>query len=462
MSGNFSVMEAPFAQQKIKDFFSSRFGFIISATGSAVGLGNIWKFPYIVGKFGGASFLLIYFFFLVLLGFPTFLAEVSIGKATGLRPQEAFQKLGKNRVFGLMGLMTVWTGFLISSFYSVVAAWILGYFFEALSGRLQGLHTTALAHGYYTSLMQNPLFGSSYHLIFALFCAAFLLGGIKKGIERCNKIFMPVFLLILSGLAVWALCLPSSSKVVSFMTSVEPTAFPSTMLLVALGHAFFTLSIGQGTLVTYGSYVKSKEGLLTNAIYIVIADTLISLLAAFTVISIVFYADTELTFGPGLIFETLPAIFSDMAYGHILCPLFFFLIFIAALTSQISALEPLIAHLEAHHRISRKGAVLTVVLGSFILGIPSSLSTSLLSDFQLGGQTVLDVMNFITTSILVPLGGLFAIILVGRKWGVAHLVKEITYDLQPHSFLRRYLTITLQYIAPVLVFVVFLHAVGWL
>ena len=445
-----------------KDLFSSRIGFILSTAGSAIGLGNIWKFPYIVGKFGGGTFLFVYFVCLLLAGLPTFLAEICIGKATGLKPQDAYTQLGRSRAWGYCGLITVWTGFFISSFYSVVAGWVLGYFFQSISGNLQGLHTTALAHGYFNSLMQSASFSTFFHFLFMAICAAFLLGGIKKGIERCNRLFMPLFFFLLFAIALWACTLPTASQVFAFMTTPQMNSFPRTMILVALGHAFFTLSVGQGTLVTYGSYLKSKENLLKNSLYILAADTLVSLLTAFSVISLVFYTNSDLTFGPGLVFETIPAIFSDIAYGHLLCPLFFALIVLAAITSQVSALEPLISHLQAKHHLPRKSAVYTVITASFLLGIPSCLSSNLFSDLHFFGENFLDCMNFISTSVLVPIGGLFAVLLVGRRWGISQLMTTLGGSGIARQSIAQYLTITLTYIAPVLIVIVFLHAIGWL
>jgi NSS family neurotransmitter:Na+ symporter len=272
-----------------KDTFSSRLAFILSAAGSAIGLGNIWKFPYMTGKFEGGTFLVIYMLFLLLVGIPAFLSEILIGNITEKRPDDAFLELGKSGSWKKAGLITIWTGFFVSTFYSVVAGWILGYFFETLCGNIAPLNTIHDAHLYYTQLMQTPYWALSYHALFAAICGWFLYYGVRKGIERCNRIFMPLFFCILLLLVGWATILPTSGQVLSFLTHFDWSKVTPAMTISALGHAFFTLSVGQGTLVTYGSYLAGKEKILGSSLLIVIADTLVSIFAAFIILNATYY-----------------------------------------------------------------------------------------------------------------------------------------------------------------------------
>jgi len=451
------------AQSKAR-FFSNRIGFILSTAGSAIGLANIWKFPYVVGEFGGGGFIILYFFFLFMIGFPAFFSEILIGKITGKRPDDAYESLGKSKTWGKIGLGTMWTGFFVSSFYSVVAGWILGYLYEALRGNLLFIQTIPQAHGHYLSLMQEPFWSLFFHFIFAMICLWFLIGGIRKGIEKCNKICMPIFFIVLSLLLVWTFTLPTAKETVNFFLRCDFSKISPQAVIIALGHAFFTLSVGQGTLVTYGSYLKPHSKILSSASLVVLTDTLVSLASAFCILSIVAFGNQNIQFGPGLIFETLPTIFSTVSGGYSLCAGFFFLVFIAALTSQVSALEPLIAHITEKFSMNRRKASGLVVLASFLIGVPSALSQSSLSTLTFFDNTFFDIMNFTTTSMLVPLGGLASVLLIGWKYGVQnalnHLTGEEQHFLQKQSFIKKYFKISIAFIAPIFIIFVFAHAIG--
>ena len=445
--------------------FSSNLAFILSCAGSAIGLANIWKFPYVVGKFGGGSFLALYLFFLSLIGFPAFLSEILIGKSTQKAPSGAYFALGKTKVWKAFGQITIWTGFLISTFYSVVAGWILGYFFEALVGNLHSIQELETAKLHHTQLMESPLWGLSFHALFTAICYLFLTGGIRAGIERCNRFFMPLFFVILLVIATTSLTLPTATSVFQFFFSFHLEDLTGAAILVALGHAFFTLSVGQGTLVTYGSYLEKKSPVLSSAFWVVFADTAVSILSALSILSIVFWAGLEIEYGPGLIFQTLPAIFSQLTGGYYLSLGFFFLVFIAALTSQVSALEPLIAHFIEKRFFSRKKAVLIVVVSSYLLGIPSALSTNCLAGWTIIGHTFMDVANFITTSLLAPIGALFAVLLVGWRWGAKKALAQLEFtnaDSASVKIFNSYFVVAVTFIAPILIIFVFLHATGFL
>jgi NSS family neurotransmitter:Na+ symporter len=447
--------------ERLRDTFSSRFAFCISTAGSSIGLGNIWKFPYVVGMFGGGAFLLVYVLFLLLVGFPAFLSEIIIGKNSQERPQNAFVKFGGNKIWHFAGQASVLTGFLVSAFYSVISGWIIGYFFEAILGNLTPLFSISLAYDHYTALMQDPFWAVTFHGLFSAISCAILLKGVRSGIEKCNRLFMPLFFVLLSFLGIWALSMPTAGEVALFMTTVDTSSFSVAMVVVALGHSFFTLSAGQGTLVTFGSYLHPKEKIFKSALFVLIADTLVSLIAAFIVLNILFSADMDLDFGPELFFITLPTIFSQLPAGQVISSLFFFLIFVAAVTSQISVLEPVISEVMQKQGIGRKQAAFAICLASFAFGVPAALPAE---TYSATINPILELLSFSTTSLLIPLSGLSAVLLIGWRSKLTSQLLQLERSERLMVFrsklLSGYLHLTIEYTAPILITLVFLHAVS--
>lgn len=443
--------------------WGSRIGFIFAVAGSAVGLANIWRFPYIVGQNGGAAFIAVYLVCLLLIGFPVFISEILIGRTTQTSPSGAFAILG-GRGWSWAGKLTIATGFIVSAFYSAVAGWILGYLIEAISGRISNFTSTEAVVHHHQSLMDNPFWGVSFHFFFLLVCLGVLLLGVRGGIERGNKILMPILFAVLILLAVKGLTMPNSGKGLSFLLTPDWSALTPQAFLMALGQAFFTLSLGQGTMVTYGSYLRQRENLMASCVPVVLMDTFVSLLAAIAVFTIVFSVGLEPGSGPGLIFHTLPWVFSQIPWGHGIAVLFFLLVMLAALTSEISALEPTIAYLIDEWRFKRTTAVVICGLGAFLLGIPSALSYSLLKNYTIAGMTFLDLMDFLATSILIPLGGLFAVLLVGWKWGISKAIIQLKHGseslFEKYKWLGMYFWFCIKYSAPILIVLVFLNAFG--
>jgi len=444
--------------------WGSRLGFIFAVAGSAVGLANIWRLPYIVGSNGGAAFLMVYLLCLVLIGFPVFMAEILIGRTTHTSPSGAFKKLGKRDIWGYAGKMTIVTGFIVSSFYCAVAGWILGYLVEAISGNITQFSDSAQAAGHYSSLIENPLWGLGFYSCFLVICTGVLYLGVRHGIERGNKIMMPCLFIVLIVLVIKGLTLPGASEGLKFLFSPDWNELTPKSFLIALGQAFFTLSLGQGTMVTYGSYLGRKDNLVKSCFPIILMDTLVSLLAAVAVFTIVFSGGLEPDAGPGLIFHTLPLIFSQIPGGYFVAIMFFLLVLLAAITSQISAMEPTIAYLIDEYGWSRKPAVLACASGVFILGIPSALSYSVLKDFTFFGEPFLDFISFVASSLLIPLGGFFAVILVGWIWGVPNALAQLKEGAEEYfeknSWLKTYFWFCFKYAAPILMVFVFLNALG--
>jgi NSS family neurotransmitter:Na+ symporter len=442
--------------------WGSRVGFIFAVAGSAVGLANIWRFPYIVGANGGSAFIAVYLLCILFIGFPAFMAEILIGRTTQTNPASAFIKLSGKPWWGWIGKMTILTGFIVSAFYSAVAGWILGYLFEAIGGQISSFTDSSAATLHFNNLMQNPWWGVSFHALFIAASAAVLYLGVRNGIERWNKILMPLLIAVLIVLVVRGLMMPNAGEALSFLFHPDWNALTPAAILIALGQSFFTLSIGQGTMVTYGSYLGEKENLLSSCIPVVLMDTMISILSAIAVFTIVFSVGLQPDSGPGLLFHTLPVVFSQVSGGYLLGLLFFFLVTIAALTSEISAMEPSIAYLIDEWQFKRHQAVITVALGALILGIPCALSGSLLSGHSVFGLSILDAFSDLASNILIPLGGLAAVILVGWVWGFTKAYDQLKLGAAPlfdrHPLLRYYFFFCLKFSAPILIIIVFLHA----
>jgi len=444
--------------------WGSRAGFIFAVAGSAVGLANIWRLPYVVGENGGAAFLLVYLLCLILIGFPVFMAEMVIGRTTQTNPSGAFAQLGGSEKWRLAGKLSILTGLIVSSFYGAVASWILGYLFEAVAGNITHFSHAENAIAYYTALTNDPLWGIGFHSLFLGICVFVLYSGVRNGIERGNKIMMPLLLLLLLLLVIKGLLLPNAMKGIRFLLYPDWSELTPMTIIVALGQAFFTLSLGQGTMVTYGSYLDKKSNLVKNCFPVVLMDTGVSLLAAFAIFSIVFAGNMEPDSGPGLIFHTLPIVFGQIQGGYFVAVMFFFLVLLTAITSQISAMEPAIAYLMDERGWKRHGATAAVGAIVFFLGIPSTLSFSVLKNFTFSGMNFFELISFAANSILIPLGGFLALILVGWVWGVQNAMNELKVGAanfyEKYSWLHAYFWFCLKFSAPILMILVFLNALG--
>ena len=454
---------------KVKEYIEreswrSRIGFIFAALGSAVGLGSIWRFPYVVGENGGAAFILLYLFCLLLIGFPVLICEILVGRTAQSSPYGSFRLLGGNRVWGWGGYLTIFTGFIISSFYSVIAGWTLGYLFQALKGNLTHFTSVRDALHHFQALSGSAGWCVGFHFLFIFLCVLVLISGVRKGIEIGSKIMMPLLILVLIVLVIKGLTLPSSFQALRFLFAPDFKSLSPAAIVLALGQAFFTLSLGQGTMVTYGSYLSRKEDIPRSVIPVVLLNTAISLLVGVAVFCIVFSVGLKPEAGPALIFETLPIVFSQLSWGWGLAVLFFILVALAALTSEISALEPVISYLIDERGWERKKAVLISSGAAFLLGIPTAFSFNLWKNVEVFGATFYTIVSFISVNILVPLGGLLAVLLVGWRWGMREafdnlkMQEEIFHHSRP--ILARYFQITIKFTAPILIILILLNLLG--
>lgn len=449
---------------KERAHWGSRMGFILAVAGSAVGLANIWRLPYVVGENGGAAFLIVYLICLALIGFPVFMSEIIIGRTTQLSPGKAFHQIGGNRFWSWIGHGTIITGFLVSSFYSAVAGWILGYLVESIRGNVTNINHVNEAITHYNTLVENPFWGVGFHALFLLICVGVLYLGVKEGIERGNKIMMPCLLVVLILLVIKGVSLPNAGEGIRYLLSPDWSELTPKSIMIALGQAFFTLSLGQGTMVTYGSYLSKDENLVKSCFPVVLVDTGVSLLAAIAVFSIVFAGGMQPDTGPGLIFHTLPLIFSQIPGGYLFAVMFFLLVLLAAITSQISAMEPTIAYFQDELGWGRHLSATVCGALVFMVGIPSALSYSLMSSCTFFDCNFFDFISMLCSSFLIPLGGFFAVILVGWVWGTDNATRQLkqgaTELFQKKPWLKTYFRFCFKYAAPILMLIVFLNALG--
>lgn len=430
-------------------------GFILAASGSAVGLGNVWKFPYITGQNGGGAFVLVYLICIAVVGLPIMLAEFTIGRKTSLNPVGAFQQLRPGTPWVGIGFMGVLAGFLILSFYGVVGGWTIAYVVNALTHSLDQFSNPAEAGQFFESFTANTGEVMFYHALFMGLTIAIVIKGVHGGIEKACEILMPTLVVMLMILMIRTLTLDGAMEGLKFYLYPDFSKLTGNSILLAMGQAFFSLSLGMGAMITYGSYLPAKENLTSATLYVVMFDTLIALLMGLVIFPAVFAMGLEPAEGPGLVFSVLPAVFSGMPLGWVVSIIFFTLLAIAALTSAISLLEVVVAYFIDQKGWERKKSVLTMGLVIFLIGIPSGLSFGLLADFKPLGMNFFDHVDNLTANYLLPIGGMLTAIFVGWVWGTKEAHKEIErHETQFHW--AAYWEFVVRYIAPVAVSIIFL------
>ncbi len=446
-----------------RERWGSRYGFILAAAGSAIGLGNVWKFPYVAGENGGAAFVFIYLLCVAVIGLPVLVAEILIGRASQKNPVGAFKKLARNRAWMGAGAMGVVGGFIIISFYAVVGGWTMGYVVEALRGALLDFNSPEVAEQQFDALNANPWWVVGFQALFFGVTMAVVIGGIKNGIERFSKLLMPVLFVILAVLIVRGVTLEGASEGLAFLFSPNWSAITAGTVLEALGQAFFTLSLGMGAMMTYGSYLSDRDNIWSCAVQIVVLDTLIAIMAGLAIFTTVFAVGLDPAGGPGLIFQTLPVVFNRMPWGGLIfAPLFFVLLTIAALTSSISMLEVIVAYFVDEMGMSRRKAVLIFGGVAMALGVPSALSFNLWSEVKLFGKTFFQLADFVASNIMLPLGGLLFALFVAWSWGWNRALPELAKGAERyrHAWFIAVWKVLLKFVVPVLILVVLLNAIG--
>lgn len=433
--------------------FSSRIGFILAAAGSAVGLGNIWRFPYLAGQNGGAAFLFIYLLCIFLLCFPVMVGEIAIGRAAGSDAMGSYSKLGNKR-WGYLGLFGILAGIFILSFYNVVAGWAFGYFIEISFGDLLNESDFGAFFGNYVNDISDNLF---FSLGFMIITAVIVSRGIQKGVEAANKIMMPALYFILLALIIYSLTLPNAMAGVEFYLIPDLSEITAQTIFDGLKQAFFSLSLGMGALITYGSYVNKNQNIVSSAAIISVADTSVAFFAGLMVFPLVFSQNMSPTEGPALVFMVLPQIFHDMGpiLGRVVGGGFFLLLCFAALTSTISLLEVPTTYLVDQKKIKRTTVVWSLALLIFIVGLPSMVSQGMVPALnKLSFYRDRDFLTFIADmcDITLTVGGCLMCIFIAYKWKIHNMDHELSIgnDGYMKSFLRKYLHFTISYVCPLL------------
>lgn len=440
-----------------RDGFSSRFGIIAAAAGSAVGLGNIWKFPYIVGENGGSAFILVYLIAILLVGMPVLLAEFIIGRRGQSNAVRSFKKIAPKTPWFGIGWMGIVAAFMILGFYTVIAGYTIHYFILTVTNGFAGMTSDQIANTY-QAFSTSSVAPIVYTIIFILLSLAILFGGVKEGIEKYSKILMPGLVGIIILLVIRAVTLPGASEGIEFLLKPNFSELSMSAVLDALGHSFFSLSVGMGTMLTYGSYINKKENLAVTTASIAVADTVIALLAGLAIFPAVFAFGIDPTAGPGLVFITLPNVFLQMPGGTIFGALFFFLLFIAALTSVVSIFEVIIAYVTEELKFSRRKAMgLTAITVVFISSL-CALSNTPDSSLIFAGKSLFDWMDVLTANVLLPIGGLLIMIFLGFIMKKSDIEDELQQGSKSIKNTMAYITVT-KFVAPVAIAIVFLTGI---
>ncbi|SNY97856.1 sodium-dependent transporter [Halomonas sp. hl-4] len=435
--------------------WSSKMAFVLAAAGSAVGLGNIWKFPYMVGESGGAAFVLVYLACVALVGVPILLAEWMIGRRGQKNPIDSMRELakenGQSQGWALVGISGVLAGFLILSFYSVIGGWSLNYTLSSVIGTFSGQDSDSVGE-IFNGMLASPGTLLLWHSAFMVLVVGIVARGVTKGLEGAVRSLMPALVILMLILVGYGMTTGHFGETLAFMFSPDLSALDGGVVLAAMGQAFFTLSLGMGIMMAYGSYLGEDVNLLSTARTVIIIDTVIALLAGLAIFPIVFANGLSAGEGPGLIFVTLPIAFGSMTGGAILGLMFFLLLTFAALTSAISLLEPTVEMLEERTSLSRITATLVSGVAVWLLGVAALLSFNLWSEFLVFGLNIFDLLDTFTAKILLPLTGLGAVVFVA--WCLER--KSVEQELALSATGTSVWNIVARFIAPIGVIVVFI------
>ena len=446
--------------------FGSKLGVILATAGSAVGLGNIWRFPYMTGQNGGAVFIMIYVFCVLVLGIPCMISEFIVGRHGQANTARAFRKLSGGTAWMLIGYMGVLTGFLISGYYAVVSGWCLEYVWASLIGHLQG--DPAMIAGYFTTFSEDPVKPVFWTMLILLATYLIIENGVRDGIERASKLLMPTLFILLLIIVVASCMLPNADKGIEFLFKPDFSKITSDVFLGALGQSFYSLSIAMGCICTYASYFSKQTNLTNSAVQIGVIDFFVALLAGLIIFPAAFSVGVSPDSGPSLIFITLPNVFQQAfsiipGLGYIVSILFYALLSLAALTSLMSLHEVSTAFLQEEMRITRKKAALIVTISCIFVGIICSLSLGVGKEYVLFQKTVFDLFDFVTGQVFLPIVGFLTCIFIG--WFAPHKIVKDEFTnwgtLRNGGLFHVYLFLV-KYVCPICILFIFLHQFGLL
>ena len=439
--------------------FKSKFGAIAALAGSAVGLGNIWKFPYVAGTNGGGAFLLVYIFFTIAIGLPVMLAEFSLGRRSQQNALGTFRVLAPGTKWFLFGLLSIIAATLILSFYGTVSGWTLEYVWLSISNSFHGQSAEDI-NSIFTNFISHPYKALLWHIGFMFLTGAIIMGGVQKGIERYSKLMMPLLFIIIIALSINSMTLSGSAEGLRFLFFPKLSELTADSILSALGQAFFSLSVGMGILLTYASYIPKNDNLTGISLKVIITDTLVAILAGIAILPAVFSFHIDPQAGPGLVFLTLPKVFQGLPAGEIWAILFFILLTFAALTSAISLLEVPVAYLVEEKKLKRPWATVIATLVITCIGSFNTLSFGPLRHVQIFGMSLFDACDYLCSNILLPLGGILICIFAGWYLDKSILYSEISNNGSLKTRFFRLYTFILKYIAPICIFLILLNVLG--
>ncbi|WP_096202650.1 sodium-dependent transporter [Bacillus sp. FJAT-45350] len=442
-----------------KEQWVSKFGFILAAAGSAIGLGAIWKFPYIAGTSGGGAFFLIFILFTVLVGLPLLLAEFIIGRSTQKEAVSAYKTIAPGSMWHLVGRLGVVTCFILLSFYSVVGGWVLSYLFRSATGQLTGLGDEAYG-GIFGGVISSPIESVLAQLAFMLLVIFVVAKGVSSGIEKASKYMMPALFVLFLILIVRSLTLDGAAEGISFLLMPDFSAVTADTILFAMGQSFFALSVGVSVMVTYSSYLSKKESLPLSATSIVGMNIFISLLAGLAIFPAVFTFGFEPGEGPALLFIVLPAVFDQMAFGAFFLTMFLVLFLFATLTSAFSMLEIIVASITKGETSRRKKNAWIAGILVFVVGIPSALSFGIWSEVLIFNLSIFDAADYLVSNILMPLGALLIAIFAPLKIKKDVLINEISSGTSNGKKWFAVWLLLIRYVAPIAIIIVFLNVLG--
>ena len=448
--------------EKKRETFGSRFAVIMAMAGSAIGLGNIWRFPYMVGEYGGAAFIIVYILCSFLLALPIFLSEAIIGRRSRSNTFGAMENLAPGTRWKWLGLLTVISPVIILAYYSVVGGWSVEYLAMSLTGNFTSTPSDEIT-SIFPTFISSTWLPIITHTVFLLCVAAIILGGVKSGIERFSKITMPVLFFLIVFLVIYSVSLPGARGGVEYLLRPDFGKLTPKVIAAAMGQSFFSLSLGVGTILTYSSYVKKEENLIASSFGTAASDILFALLAGFAIMPAVFACGVEPGAGAGLVFQTLPFIFNKLGEGghavlsNVVAITFFITIFVAALSSAISMMEVGVAYLVENRKFSRFGATALIFAFTWVVGIICSLSFGPLSNVHLLGNSIFDFLDKMCSNFLMTFGGLLFTLFVGWQMKKSAVRDEITNggSLKGNSRMFPFVYLLIRYVAPIVVLIIF-------
>lgn len=443
------------SNSKIRSSFSGSLGFVLAAAGSAVGLGNLWRFPYLAAKYGGGIFLLVYIILAITFGFTLMITEIAIGRKTRLSPMEAFGSL--NKKWDWLGKLATLVPVLILPYYCLIGGWVTKYAATMTVGKV----SESAGDDYFTGFISQTGEPIIWFLVFATITAVVIFLGVSKGIEKFSKILMPALFVLTVALTIYVLTREGAGAGVAYYLKPDFSKLSIKTILAALGQLFFSMSLAMGIMVTYGSYVKAEDHIEKSTRRIEIFDTLIAFLAGLMIVPAVFaYSggdEAALGKGPSLMFITLPKVFNEMKFGSVVGAAFFLLVLFAALTSSVSVMEAIVAGIDDKFKIGRKKATAICYLYMIVIGVLCSLGFGVLSNVTIFNLSILDFLDFVSNSVLMPIVGMMTCILVGFVLKPDLIISEV--ELNGPFKMKKFYAVMVKWIAPICIFAILISSV---